>query len=742
MQNLLDIKKYTPAVQRLLQLVAYKSYGVEVYFEESAEALQYGSSRGEFLEAFKKDISKTANDLVKAQGIVNSIKDGIVTEIDSIINSVNDVFGECYDAQKEIVTLCGVVFVVGDKVLYKKDDVEAYLLKKYFGISRDDLKRVIKTVSRYESEAEGTTKAVLFPSTLLADELIAKITEIDAQFEAARNKLSFEDKAKFDVFFKRTGVTGIIQNSTYVERHNGIKQIAPSHKGSSCLASVASLINSSKYLEAVEVDGDGSLEKVCRAIEQIELLKLNLEKRFMLKIRKLGNHKATGICFSGARIVAEDVRDSSAIIHELAHLVHLSHFENNEFVNYLIDKLTKRVSYMDEYAHLQNKASYYEKPTEVVARACEIAGLFAIESGRLLPNAYDIEFVKTREYYERYEGLYFCIRSLDDQTKAELSQLFAMFFETLPSEDLAKANLTGFSVEKQKADARSNVKTYFQHMQQMRKEKKEIFSMVTAESIELIYANRGSKVSVFGLGAEILTNIAHCGGHKDRMGFNDWAMVSINKAKIVNYILDTIGAALGNADDFNEYLMQFKKAYWNKIKTYVLGEGFSSGTFKQKFLAVVRQNDDWKKLAEMQFPKTQEEIAKEEEIAKAKAEAEAVRLENLQKRYEEMEAARKAKVEVDFEALVASADVVDFKHTQTGEVLKVLKIQEKLDTEKFIAFNKYLTAKGIAYYSRYAKGFVIKNLDLIKQSTQVAATVAATIYSADLLAVFATGSLF
>ena len=96
----------------------------------------------------------------------------------------------------------------------------------------------------------------------------------------------------------------------------------------------------------------------------------------------------------------------------------------------------------------------------------------------------------------------------------------------------------------------------------------------------------------------------------------------------------------------------------------------------------------------------------------------------------------------EFEILLETSEVVDFNHTKTGETLKVLKIAEKLDTNRFIAFNKYLTANGIAYYSRYAKGFVVKNLEKIKQVPTAAAVVTASTYSADLLATFANGTLF
>ena len=90
----------------------------------------------------------------------------------------------------------------------------------------------------------------------------------------------------------------------------------------------------------------------------------------------------------------------------------------------------------------------------------------------------------------------------------------------------------------------------------------------------------------------------------------------------------------------------------------------------------------------------------------------------------------------DFDEILKNAKIEDFKHTQTGEDLKVLKIEDKI--EDFKSFNMYLIKNEIAYYSRYAKGFVVKNLEKLQG---VAATTT-TLYSAEVLEVFAKGTLF
>lgn len=96
----------------------------------------------------------------------------------------------------------------------------------------------------------------------------------------------------------------------------------------------------------------------------------------------------------------------------------------------------------------------------------------------------------------------------------------------------------------------------------------------------------------------------------------------------------------------------------------------------------------------------------------------------------------KALQKQEFEELIKKADIVDFEHTKTGKQLKVLKVKEKI--ANFKAFNEYLINNGIAYYSKFAQGFIIKNYERV----QVASAVGLAIYSQDLLDAFAKGTLF
>ena len=90
----------------------------------------------------------------------------------------------------------------------------------------------------------------------------------------------------------------------------------------------------------------------------------------------------------------------------------------------------------------------------------------------------------------------------------------------------------------------------------------------------------------------------------------------------------------------------------------------------------------------------------------------------------------------NFEELIKSSTIEDFEHTQTGKKLKVMRVNSYISD--FKAFNEYLTKNDIAYYSKYARGFIIKNLEKV----QAAAIVTSTLYSADVLSNFVNGTLF
>lgn len=212
--NILDVKKHSSVLARLVTTAHMQEHGVECYFENASTAISFGHSRSEILGALKKDISKTAEDLFKGQDIINSTKNGRVVEFDSMYNTVDDVFGLAFNKDTNTVTLSGVAFDLTNKVKYEKAQIAEIIYSNVFGIDAKELSATIKAITRYEDAVLDIDKAVLFPSLAKADEMIKKIAKFDIQYSSYRNGMDYEKKAEFDATFKRTGVTGVIQNST------------------------------------------------------------------------------------------------------------------------------------------------------------------------------------------------------------------------------------------------------------------------------------------------------------------------------------------------------------------------------------------------------------------------------------------------------------------------------------------------------------------------------------------------
>lgn len=572
--NLLNIRKHSSALARLIATVQLKEHGVECYFDQASEAINMRASRSEVLEALDKDISKTADVLFNGQSIINSIKDGRVREFDSIYNTVDDVFGLTFDRDENTITLSGVVFNISQATAYTKAQLKEMILKGIFGIERSELSGVLKTLVRYEETQDEYEKAILYPSTILADKIISKVVQQDMAFASVRRGMTHEEKSAFDTTFSRTGIDGVIQNSTFISA-KGVEQLAPAHKMYDTkeldfLLTAGRL----KYIEAVEIDGDGDVAKMEKLVKQIEQLKLNASFKFTLKARKLGNYSARGLFMQSQLIVAEDVRDTTAILHEIGHLIHLVDFSQDNFVNYLISKLTPMVTVPEELA---SKTAYYLEPTEVVARACEIAGLFAKEAGdETLSNDEGFALIKSRAFYEAFSGIYFDFHEFDETTKQELLALYELFYQS--EKGTRPANIDNFVKIDTRFKRVEKEKSFHNFMNELKNKKERelraLYSLVNSEAIASIFENRKTALCDV-LGMKILANITFCGNHAQRMTFEEWAIVTEDKATVVMFILDYLKRNL-SPKEWILFIAQLNvNGAWGRVRNSVLLGGFS-----------------------------------------------------------------------------------------------------------------------------------------------------------------------
>lgn len=885
--NILNNVKHT---DKFLKIIDLNQKGIKYIINKSAGAIDLGLSKSEFLEAFKDDVEKTASYLYDSLPIIYSVNNGRLTEINSLDNTIEGVFGSLLKDNK--VTLCSVEFDLSKPASMKKSEIATVIYENLFDINRKELLALGKAIEKYETTSDLVEKAVLFPSTILASKLIEKVGHQSKIFSAYRKELSFKQLEEFNIAFNRSGIEDVIQNSTYISA-KGIEQTIPAHKSFTTSAiEIANGIknNKFKYIEAVEIDGDADVSKVLKIINQIEALKINTEFKFTLKFRKLGNYSANGLFMQNGFIVAEDLRNTSALLHEIAHFVHMVSHSDNGFINYMIAKLTPRVS-LDNIASIGGKKEYYLDPKEVLARALEIASLLAHETGIVSFEDWEYGLIKSRSHYELNEGIYFDFNSFDGETQLEMIELFKFFFDTSFGE-VRNSNINNFSkININYRRYKKDIVSIFQTINSNDKnEKKALYSMVNADNIQLIIDNKPIELSLEELTAKMLANLGYAGNHPSRAVEEEWAKVKEDKAKVCMTLIEAYKKEVSNKE-YIEFLIQLEGLKVFDLLEYSVGlSGFSkmsvrakvrknikelfpngsyssytqwSGTSRRNIFELIEDKELLNDLDLIcSYIKVKvymaNEISKLEGVTldtimkigsfivenmpekksfipnvcfedfdfaltltKKEATAEMLRYvgENLRNNVVFMQQALsifegqslwvafhyvgetlredvdfmrywiernsdvskfasknildlinskevtpnvevetieekveiktvvkpkkepkvvEVKVEQDFEEILKNAKIEDFTHTQTGEELKVLKIEEKLDKKQFIELNKYLIHNNIAYYSKWAKGFVIKNLEKVA----VAASISSVIYSSELLEVFATGKLF
>jgi len=829
--SLIDVARHQ---NKLRKIIALNEAGATIFTDKTAMALYGKVSKSEFIGAFKADIDKTATYLIDGLGIINSIKNGLVQELNTLDNDVESFFGKTY--KDGVVTLSGIEFIPSEKVAVSKGKIVDTIYKQLFDTDRKTLNYLSRTLERYETSNSDIEKALLYPSTVMADKLIEKIGLINHKFEEFRGKLNYEELAEFTSTFNRSGIMDVIQNATYVDT-KGVRQIANAHKSKlSVLAEISECLkeNTIKYVQALEIDGDADTNKALRVINQIERLKINIKEKFTLKFRKLGNHNARGLCIPSLGIVAEDVRDSSALIHEMAHYIHLSNKQvfESKFVNYMIDKLTQRVDLNNVPVEIQSnilkKEEYYLSRDEVIARALEIAALFANESSRDIWSDADLDLIKSRAHYEELEGIYFNFNSFDEETKVEMMQLWKLFYETTYDE-IANTDIDLFvKINTRFKRVQKDIDVLLKETQKLStKELKELYSYVNMENVDCIINNKPISLGIENLALVLFRNISLWSGMNQKMGVQDWSKIIEDQfapifLKLINEVQKSLGSfeyvewlskfkhniafkAVDSLIGLNGFKLNFKikvrndllkSRNWLEFKEFrdalvkfgplsladkVVIEDLEyvkkfyidnnsdalrireSGIFSEEvYMAIYRHMYDCEKTtfipsSIMQIITLEEKIELNNHIIETSSKSDIEELvEELTEKYKDQLESKKTvknkplknktlgeKIEEvknlqkqEFEEIIKSAEIIDFEHTKTGKPLKVLKVKEKISN--FKAFNEYLINNGIAYYSKFAQGFVVKNYEKV----QIASSASLTVYGQDLIETFAKGTLF
>ncbi|SHH63046.1 hypothetical protein [Ferrimonas marina] len=383
--TLVDIAKHSDKVLKLaLYLIESRS---ELLCSKLA-AVDAETDPVEALEAFHADLAKTVLYAEKAYQLLSTINPNHdVLHMKGPEKNLVNLFGDRYDIGHREIDFG--TFKLGLYWDFDREIIKEQILHNVLGLSGADYERLYKNRNKIwqlnDKELFTTDDKVRFLSVSADYEkhrsVIDKIRQIGTEFIEYRTALprKMRDKIDNEVTGERAMIDSVVKTSTYISKVEGLEQVSGSHKKEPQLvARIKRQIDESSAIEAIEIDKDASLEAIANALDQIRDLKFDLHKQVIFKVRKLGNYNANGLYSSNYHIVAVDIKNPGALVHEFIHAVDLNR-EGYSWDPQRQNVVGTLVAEMDEEALREvcgnKRAAYYLNPKEVIARAGEIAYL-------------------------------------------------------------------------------------------------------------------------------------------------------------------------------------------------------------------------------------------------------------------------------------------------------------------------------------------------------------------------------
>lgn len=376
-----DIRRHK---DKLLKLASFYSQSDFLCFTDAISRLEPSSSELEKFEAIEKDINKTADFISKASKLLSTTNpEGIIMEAKGQPN-VSDIFKSNYSSSTNSITLGVIEVSIGDQMT--KDEAKNMLMSGIFGISSNEFATTKKQTKKFytinKNDISSKEDAIMylaeFPLRNSHLPILNKINTIKSDAESVRTNYIDKSKAnKYDslnlidrqITGSRAMIDSITKASTHVSKSE-IHQQSSRHSNED-LQLLHDAIKGNKYISDVEIDPDADVLKVVNLINQVKDLKLNLANDFTLKVRKLGNYKAAGLCMPSQNIVSVNIDRPSSLIHELTHLVDLTNetIKGSDQRSVLITKFRGKLN-LDQHAGNQG---YLSSDAEIIARLGEVS---------------------------------------------------------------------------------------------------------------------------------------------------------------------------------------------------------------------------------------------------------------------------------------------------------------------------------------------------------------------------------
>lgn len=478
-----DISRYS---DKTFKLINYLSQSEQPLVINNLSKISQTPDEVELIEAFAKDVNETVNMFAKAYTLLSVVdNEDRVLQLKGPSSDLKEVFGDYYNPAKKSINIGGIE--LGLKTTFSKEKIKDSILKEIVGIGEVEFSRLFKkrkTIYKLnEDSLANDEERIEFLSIVKEQEdhknVINKIKFLHEGFMVLRASFTEEDKRKIDteITFNRSMIDSVTKLSTYFNKDEGYVQISSGHKKQKeLLNKLQRKIENSHYVKAVELDKDSSLEAVIDVVDQINKMNFNLGNEVFFKVRKLGNYNANGLYVDSQKLVAVDISEPSALIHEFTHSIDFSNLDmkNSKNRNEIIKRYKAKIN---REGLPGGKESYYMSGNEVIARLGEMAYLFdkfkkeetesmdefinRVRVEEVQKDAYNLSMIKPIDYYvgESTKNIYFNLREWSEEDIRICRSFYGTFFnvDNKPLKDITPVPI--FHEEKPEAKRRE-IKRY------------------------------------------------------------------------------------------------------------------------------------------------------------------------------------------------------------------------------------------------------------------------------------------
>ncbi len=341
---------------KLIRLSSYLLETGSPYMVNKMADVVERDGAGDVLLALESDLNgtvKLVESMSKIMGFVGD--DNICIELDNDVKDISKLFPEHYKAGA--LNIFGVKIRKGSAPMLKKDIKEKVFANAFPGESFDEYRKLV-TLVKSMSQSSKPTVDEPFESRLIhanqlhslgkKKEFLRKVlSSTDRYFEV---RMSMPDKQKMlvdrKIYSGRAMIDGVTKQSTFINKTDGIVQTSNKHKKQAAIINdIHNLLLDMPFLKAVEIDQDADPDKLYATLTQLKEMSFEIDEPFELKVRKLGNYKASGLqsvrrdgsvelaevygyTNLTTRIVACDTNSPTSIAHELTHVMQQSKAKN------------------------------------------------------------------------------------------------------------------------------------------------------------------------------------------------------------------------------------------------------------------------------------------------------------------------------------------------------------------------------------------------------------------------------